>query len=204
MGRLEPMEKAQNDVARELSEYVRYGELEELKTFLMAAEAPSIEDVASIRDMSGNSLIHYAAANEHADILDLLLSYASNTANGQELVENWAAARNSEGNNALHWTIVATAHRAQNLASPDLLRIVSALLRLGKTDPLSKNTAGFSSLHYAENTIADGEPSNALVDLLMEFTPTEEDEGMDSDSDQEQEKAIVDSAQAMSDIDLGR
>jgi ankyrin repeat protein len=66
----------------------RYGDLEDLKSMPSSLSR-------SFDSFSGNSALHYAAANGHLEVVDYLLS-----------IDADANARNSSGNTPLHWASI--------------------------------------------------------------------------------------------------
>ena len=75
----------------------RYGDLEDLESVLsplFASSAAPTELLASIKNDDANTLLHYAAANGHLDVVRFLLPHADLAA---------LLAQNVSGNTPLHW-----------------------------------------------------------------------------------------------------
>lgn len=102
----------------------RYGEIDTLRSAM--SERPDIVHVA--RDPRGNTALHMACANGHADVAEVLVSAAP------ELVR----ASNSNGSTPLHW--------AANCGSE---QIVAMLLAAG-ADPTATDTSGKTPLDLAQ------------------------------------------------------
>jgi hypothetical protein len=107
----------------EVLECARYGELDDLRALLDAGA-----DV-NYRDAGGNTALHRAAGNGHADIISLLIERGA------------AFVANSNGNTPLHWAAL-NGHAAA----------VSALLeKFEDADVLAMNAFGKSALTDAIN-----------------------------------------------------
>ncbi|CAI6296505.1 unnamed protein product [Periconia digitata] len=123
----------------------RANEVAELATFLdglaTATKSPKPAIIAAAVDPNtNNTALHYAAANGHADIIKLLLSFGSTTAAvpPSPQAPGLINACNDSGNTALHWAAL-NGH----------LESVKALVELG-ADVTIINKAGHDAVFEAE------------------------------------------------------
>ncbi|KAH7054245.1 ankyrin repeat-containing domain protein [Macrophomina phaseolina] len=107
-----------------------------------APSSPADVLVAAVDPASGNSALHYAAANGHTEILDIirttLASAAPSPDAAKESYKPFVNLKNSAGNTALHWAAL-NGH----------LAAVKALVSLG-ADAAILNAAGHDAVFEAE------------------------------------------------------
>ncbi|KAF8267484.1 hypothetical protein EI94DRAFT_1771872 [Lactarius quietus] len=96
----------------------RYGDLDDLKSFLQRFGPDSVADA---RDENGNTVLHMASANGHIELLHVILPIAPSSL---------LSAQNHAGSTALHWAVLnAQLGAARALVSfpggpgPDLIDI---------------------------------------------------------------------------------
>ena len=152
------------DEIDDLLYFTRTGDKEELEQSLgeIAQRTGSSQNqvlCASAVSSTGNTVLHYASANGHRDILQLLLgklelnkSTISDDAESKRFINS----ANAEGNTALHWA-----------AYNGHLEVVKQLITVG-ADMWRKNSAGHLAMFEAER--AD---KTDVVQYLLEVGGTE-------------------------------
>jgi uncharacterized protein len=140
---------------QELLACARYGELQELQEWHQQQNKHSLAEMSLTQDTQGNTLLHYAAANGHADILEFLLSDSST-----DTLKSLCDHKNKEGSTALHWA-----------ALNGRLEAVQVLLNKGAT-PTLVNGAGKSAMTLA----ATSEHQEVTHLLLNSYNPDDEDD----------------------------
>ncbi|KAL7751917.1 ankyrin repeat-containing protein [Sorochytrium milnesiophthora] len=151
----------------ELVACARYGELAELQEEVARRCSDhsgwSTSKVLALADpQTGNTALHMAAANGHADVVQYLLEH---------LATPDVNARNSGGNTALHWCAV-NGH----------LQVAEMLIKAGAS-VTAKNDAGKTPIYDAQ---LNGHEK--VVDMLLQHVSAEEAEsaaGADDDNAQE-------------------
>ena len=95
-------EEERRELEQAFVDCARYNDLE----VLIAAIGEEPELVPDARDGFGNTALHMAAANGHAEVVRVLLSRKGSapfSARGADAFQAFLDARNESGNTALHW-----------------------------------------------------------------------------------------------------
>ena len=156
----------------------RAGEIEELKTEIANLSSihscPASSILISALDLpSGNSLLHYPAANGALEIINFLLALlppspaGSPAATSKQILDH----KNSSGNTALHWAAL-NGH----------LETVKALVQAG-ADPGVMNAAGRDAIVEAEMGGKDG-ADKCGVWMLEHWAGAEQGIGGGEDEDE--------------------
>ena len=140
--RIRPRVTSPPPLPRDNSQAARYGDLEDVQSYL--SQGVSVDAT----DAEGRTALFFAAANGHADIVDLLLS--------KDADPNMA---NEQGGTALHWACV-NGHGG----------IVAKLLEAGAKATLV-NAGGRTALDEAMHN-----DRQACVDAIMKASGVEEEE----------------------------
>ncbi|KAF2718946.1 ankyrin [Polychaeton citri CBS 116435] len=136
-----------SDEIDDLLYFVRVNEKQDLEQTIAGLSQKyqcSNKDVleASVDPESGNTTLHYCAANGLSDLLPILLSHlqshTSTTSNSKSPVSNFISQTNKEGNTPLHWG-----------AYNGHLETVKQLVAAGG-DIWAKNSAGHLAMFEAE------------------------------------------------------
>ena len=102
----DPQPSLTADDAQDALDCARYGDLDELRPLFTRYGSATL---ATIRDSSGNTLLHMASANGHDDVLNFLIAPGeaeSPNEPSSNVVSDFGAllaAQNNAGNTPLHW-----------------------------------------------------------------------------------------------------
>lgn len=151
-------------MAFELIEASRYGEIDAVQGLLKSGG----RNLVATGDDNGQTALHMAAANGHAEIVTLLCSF---------LLKHDINASNAQGNTALHWASMS--------AHGDCVKV---LLEHG-ADARKVNAAGKSSITLA----FESESNECLVLLMNSFDP---DSASDCDETAEAQETSQDATDA--------
>ncbi|KAF4313752.1 putative ankyrin repeat containing protein yar1 [Botryosphaeria dothidea] len=150
-----------------------------------AGSSPADILVAAVDSQSGNSALHYAAANGHTEILDIvrttLTSAAPSPDAAKESYKSFVNLKNASGNTALHWAAL-NGH----------LAAVKTLVSLG-ADAAILNTAGHDAVFEAEQNgkndvvgwlLVEGGALDTVVGALKEEEVAESSKNGEQDEDE--------------------
>ncbi|SNX87368.1 uncharacterized protein MEPE_06078 [Melanopsichium pennsylvanicum] len=151
-----------SDQIDELLLSARYGDLEDLQTTL--STNTSAELLLSIKNEDSNTLLHYASANGHLNLVQYLLPY-SNLA--------YLLSQNISGNTALHWA-------ALNGHLDVVKALIVAIEKLEKANPEEAKKLNLI-LHPKSTSLSSSsqqssaDPENANVDVDKKRMEEEDD-----------------------------
>lgn len=150
-----------------------------------AGSSPADILVAAVDSQSGNSALHYAAANGHTEILDIvrttLTSAAPSPDAAKESYKSFVNLKNASGNTALHWAAL-NGH----------LAAAKTLVSLG-ADAAILNTAGHDAVFEAEQNgkndvvgwlLVEGGALDTVVGALKEEEVAESSKNGAQDEDE--------------------
>ncbi|KAL1632587.1 ankyrin repeat-containing protein [Neofusicoccum ribis] len=180
------------DQADDLLYLARANETQDLSQYLQelaqshAGSSPADVLVAAVDAHSGNSALHYAAANGHTEILDVirttLTSAAPSPEHAKQTYSSFVNLKNSAGNTALHWAAL-NGH----------LSAVKTLVSLG-ADATILNTAGHDAVFEAEQNgkndvvgwlLVEGGALDTVVGALKEEETAESSKNGEKDDEGE-------------------
>ncbi|KAK8208429.1 ankyrin repeat-containing domain protein [Phyllosticta capitalensis] len=155
-----PPLKLNEDEIDELLYLARANEADDLPTYLAEVqklpqyEGASAADIlcAAVDVQSGNSVLHYAAANGHSAVLDVIKKTLASAYASSDAYKSFVNLRNSSGNTALHWAAL-NGH----------LDAVKLLVSLG-ADAAVLNAAGHDAVYEAEQNDKNDVVSWLLVE----------------------------------------
>ncbi|KAG0239634.1 hypothetical protein BGX31_002607 [Mortierella sp. GBA43] len=156
----------------------RYGELEEIQDLVKTSGLDKVRSLLSHRGEYGKTPLHMAAANNHVDIVEYLITIIPSEA---------INIQNDEGNTALHWA-ATNGHE----------EIVKLLITKGNANYKLKNSAGHTAL-----TEAELHERSQVVTWMLNNTEELKDGDNDDDSDsssseEEDDEKAVEAAQGSS------